>query len=316
MHPFSQDNPGTGQAGETAILQLVRQRMGNISPPPPEGIGDDCATWQPPPGETLLLTTDPVILGKHFDASHAPGLVGAKLLKRNLSDIAAMGGQPGPAVLALAMGPDLQLEWLTAFLDGLAEACRKYKVPLAGGDIAAANPGTFCATLTQAGSAVNPVTRTGAQDGSPILVTGTLGGSLSGRHLHFEPRLKEGQWLASQGVVASMIDLSDGMARDLLELIPSCAQAALDLPAIPINEEVRQAGNAAIQSALCDGEDYELLFTLAPGTVVESFIESWPFPTPLHRVGKIQQGDPEGILVDNASGNILHPGDGYEHFMQ
>ena len=113
MNPFINRDFGNeiircSQISEPQILELIRQRLGDASPSSPQGIGDDCAVYDPPLGESLLLTTDPVVHGVHFDNSHPPAAVGAKLLKRNLSDIAAMGGKQGPALLALAMGPDLR----------------------------------------------------------------------------------------------------------------------------------------------------------------------------------------------------------------
>ena len=305
MPPFSQDSPTTGQTGETEILRLIQERLGGASPPAPEGIGDDCATWNPPTDETTLLTADPVIFGQHFDASHAPDLVGAKLLKRNLSDIAAMGGRPGPALLALAMGPDLHLEWLAEFIGGLAAACTTYDVPLAGGDISSAAPGIFIATLTQTGLARRPITRQGAMPGSPILVTGTLGASLTGKHLHFKPRLAEGQWLQNQEPVLSMTDISDGLAKDLPSLLPEGTQAHIDLADLPVDPAAD-----TVQQALCDGEDYELLFTLKPN----ADLRKWPFDTPLQQIGTVRKGEPGGIIINKATGVPVETENGYEHF--
>ena len=305
MHPFGTGAGTTGQAGEAELLARLKDCLRAVTPPTPEGIGDDCATWRPPAGETLLLTTDPVVHGIHFDSSHSPAAVGAKLLKRNLSDIAAMGGRPGPALLALAMGADLRTAWLMPFMEGLAEACVKYAVPLVGGDVTAAADGTFAATLTQTGSATRPIPRTGATVDSTIWVTGRLGGSFaSGRHLSFEPRLAEGQWLAGQDAVLAMTDLSDGLAKDLPGLLPEGTQAHIDPEAIPT------APDTSLGQALSDGEDYELLFTLAPGKQ----FDSWPFETPVHAIGQIVPGSPAGLLVNKTDGRPLGSVAGYEHF--
>ena len=311
MNPFINGDYGNeiircSQISEPQILELIRQRLGDASPSSPQGIGDDCAVYDPPLGESLLLTTDPVVHGVHFDNSHPPAAVGAKLLKRNLSDIAAMGGKPGPALLALAMGPDLRLDWLGEFIDGLAKACAQYEVPLAGGDITSAKQSTFTATLTQTGYALHPVTRKGALADASIWVTGQLGGSLpSNKHLDFKPRLEEGQWLAAQDSVLSMTDLSDGIAKDVLGLLPKGTQAHLELSSIPVAED---ADN--LYSALTDGEDYELLFTLAPNNC----LEEWPFSAPVTQIGIIAEGSPESILVNQADGKPLDTHRGYEHF--
>ena len=304
--PFTDSRTAIREFGEIALIESIREVLGENSPASPEGIGDDCAVWTPPPGERVLLTTDPVIFGKHFSENDAPEHVGGKLLKRNLSDIAAMGGNPGPALLSLTMGPDVCRDWLMQFVYGLSMACEQFGVPLSGGDVAAGEPGTFVATLTQTGSSAHPITREGAQIHSPIYVTGALGGSLRGKHLHFLPRLAEGQWLAQQDNLCSMIDISDGLAKDLLQLIPHGAQANLELDNIPLDQNAE-----TIEQAFCDGEDYELLFTLAPGAE----LQGWPFATPCQKIGHIRNTRGQGTLIDIASGKPLefyHPG--YEHF--
>ena len=303
---FSQTVTTVGSIGEIALIQQIQEVIGRNSPPPPEGIGDDCAVWTPPENEKILLTVDPLIFGKHFSDNDAPELVGGKLLKRNLSDIAAMGGDPGPALLSLAMGPDVCLDWLMRLITGLAETCEKFRVPLSGGDVAAAEPQTFVATLTQTGTAISPISRMGAELNSPIYVTGTLGGSIHGKHLRFVPRLEEGKWLASQENVLSMTDVSDGLAKDLPALLKRGRQANLDLAEIPVDPF-----SDGIEGAFCDGEDYELLFTLEPGTQVKD----WPFAIPCHKIGHVRKSRGQGTLIDIATGKPLEFfGRGYEHF--
>lgn len=303
---FSQTVTTVGSIGEVALIEQIQEVLGRNSPLAPEGIGDDCAVWTPPEDAKVLLTVDPVIYGKHFSDKDAPEHVGGKLLKRNLSDIAAMGGDPGPALLSLAMGPDLCLDWLMRFITGLAEACEKFRVPLSGGDVAAAEPQTFVASLTQTGSAKNPISRMGAQLHSPIYVTGTLGGSIHGKHLRFLPRLEEGKWLAAQDNVLSMTDVSDGLAKDLPALLKRGRQANLDLAEIPVDPFAN-----GLEGAFCDGEDYELLFTLAPGTE----LVDWPFGIPCHKIGHVRKGRGQGTLIDIATGKPLEFSlEGYEHF--
>ena len=303
---FSQTAKTVESIGEVALIQQIQDIIGRNSPPSPEGIGDDCAVWTPPEDAKVLLTVDPVIYGKHFSDKDAPEFVGGKLLKRNLSDIAAMGGDPGPALLSLAMGPDLCLDWLMRFIHGLAETCEKFRVPLSGGDVAAAEPQTFVATITQTGSAINPISRVGAELHSPIYVTGTLGGSIHGKHLRFLPRLEEGKWLAAQDNVLSMTDVSDGLAKDLPSLLKRGRQANLDLAEIPVDPFAD-----SVESAFCDGEDYELLFTLKPGTE----LKGWPFAIPCHKIGHVRKGRGQGTLIDIATGTPLEfDHQGYEHF--
>jgi hypothetical protein len=170
----------------------------------------------------------------------------AKALEAALSDLAAMGGRPTAAVLALTLDPRTRLAWLEAFYRGLAACARRYGVPIVGGDIAQAD-GVLAASLTLLGTATGPrvVTRTGARRGDALYVTGNLGRSLpSGHHFKFSPRLAEGAWLARQPAVRAMMDVSDGLAKDLHALTPSGAAPALDAVTLPLRRgaDLRAAG--------------------------------------------------------------------------
>ena len=250
--------------GELALIALIRRWLGDASPRSPFGIGDDCAVI-PPAKNQQLVTTDPVIYGQHFDDSVPPRAVGAKLLKRNLSDIAAMGGRPGTAVVALALAPDTSVTWLRGFYRGLADCARRHGVKIVGGDITQGPAGFFGAFLTLHGESTGPrvVTRGGAMPGDRIYVTGTLGGSLLGHHFNFTPRLTEGAWLAKRKEVCAMMDVSDGLAKDLEALTPAGLAPALWAAAIPISVAARRCARQTMQGpifhALGDGEDYELL---------------------------------------------------------
>ena len=244
--------------GERKLIDSIRRWLGSSSPPAPFGIGDDCAVLPKPEG-SLLLTVDPVVYGRHFDDSIPPRAVGAKLLKRNLSDLAAMGGSPTAAVVALALDPRVRVAWLEGFHRGLAACAKRFHVPIVGGDVAQAD-GTLVASLTLLGRAAGPriLTRTGARVGDWIYVTGALGGSrASGHHHSFAPRLAEGAWLARRREVRSMMDLSDGLAKDLAALAPPSSEPSILASAIP------RSRGASLAGALGDGEDFELLFAVA-----------------------------------------------------
>lgn len=259
MHPFTTNARDSVSAlGEGKLIAAIRRWLGTASPRAPFGIGDDCAVLPSPRGRQLI-TVDPVIYGRHFDDSISPRAVGAKLLKRNLSDLAAMGGQPTAAVLALTLDRRVSVAWLEQFYRGLAACARRYRVPIVGGDVAQAD-GIVAASLTLLGEATGSriVTRTGARTGDWIFVTGVLGGSLtSGHHHRFSPRLAEGAWLARQRSVRAMMDVSDGLAKDLHALTPRGAAPALDSEAVP------RRANHDLRAALTDGEDYELVFAVA-----------------------------------------------------
>lgn len=280
--------------GEGQLIQAITRWLGKATRPAPFGIGDDCSQL-PASKHPQLITVDPVIYGKHFDDSVSPRDVGAKLLKRNLSDIAAMGGQPGSAVIALALDPRTSLVWLEAFYRGLAACARQYDVAIVGGDVSQAE-GVFCASLTLLGTAPNKrvLTRQGAQIGDALYVTGKLGGSLSsGRHFRFTPRLKEGAWLARQSEVVSMLDISDGLAKDKRSLTPAGMHLFIDKTALPLNK------GCGVLEAMTDGEDYELLFVVSAQTKPATFLRKWKtqFPrTRLTRIGEFEAAGSERSL--------------------
>lgn len=285
MHPFTTQSSASVSAwGEERLIHAIRRWLGPASPRAPFGIGDDCAVLPGSRGRQLI-TVDPVVYGRHFDASVPPRAVGAKLLKRNLSDLAAMGGRPTAAVLALTLDGRVRQSWLEAFYRGLAACARRHGVPIVGGDITQAD-GIVAASLTLLGEAVGRrvLTRTGAKTGDWIYVTGRLGGSLaSGHHFRFTPRLAEGAWFARRPEVRAMMDVSDGLAKDLHALTPPGTQPALTATMVP-----RRAG-ASLRAALTDGEDYELLLAVAKRADRTALERAWAatFPrTPLTCIGR------------------------------
>ena len=307
MHPFTPRRSASVSAlGEEALIAAIRRWLGRANPARPFGIGDDCAVIPPARGRQLLKV-DPVIYGRHFDATASPGAVGAKLLKRNLSDIAAMGGRPTAAVVALTLDAGVRLAWLEGFYRGLAACALRYGVTVVGGAVAQA-PGVLGASLTLLGEApARLLSRDGARRGDRIYVTGVLGGSLaSGHHLTFRPRLAEGAWCARQAGVRAMMDLSDGLAKDLPALTPAGCEAALEPAALP-----RRAG-ADLKAALSDGEDYELLFAVSSRIASAAFAAAWRRAFPRTRLSCIGRFVAQGAIPPGA----LRLGDyrGYSHF--
>jgi thiamine-monophosphate kinase len=292
MTPFTSIRAkSVASRGERRLITEIRRWLGNASPRSPFGIGDDCAVLPASP-HAQLVTTDPVIYGHHFDKSVPARAVGAKLLKRNLSDIAAMGGKPVAAVIALALAPDTSLVWLRDFYRGLAASARQYRVKIVGGDITQAPAGFFGAFLTLHGTATGRriVTRSGARHGDRIYVTGALGGSRRGHHYRFTPRLAEGAWLARRSEVRAMMDVSDGVAKDLGDLTPAGLAPALCAAAIPISaaahRQAPRSGRSPLAHALGDGEDYELLIVVRKTST--RFERDWKkrFPrVPLSHIG-------------------------------
>lgn len=313
MHPFSDTRSETiASLGEQKLLARIRRWLGAAMPPSPHGMGDDCAVLPRPVGAAKrkpLVTVDPVIYREHFDDAVPPRAVGQKLLSRNLSDIASMGGRPTAAVLALALDPRTRLDWLEGFYRGLAATARRHRVPLVGGDLATHHGGVV-ASLTLLGETATPraLTREGAEIGDWIAVTGVLGGSLaSGHHWKFTPRLAEGEWLAARRQVVAMTDLSDGLAKDVHSLTPARARPLLFAELLPLRR------GCDVRAALADGEDYELLLALrgAPDAMAR-LLADWRQKFPRVPLTVVGQFAPSAAPTAGAIDLSAHHG--FEHF--
>jgi thiamine-monophosphate kinase len=245
---------------ETDFLRHLRTTP---TPGVPVGPGDDCAVL--PDG--TLITTDILTEGVDFHLAEAGAYaVGRKAMGVNLSDIAAMGGTPTFALVGLVLPPECDVLELQR---GLSEMAAEYGVPIVGGDTNSWDGG-LVVSVTVLGKALGtPILRSGAKPGDAICVTGPLGGSLLGRHLHPVPRLAEVERLLKIGAIHSMIDISDGLAKDLHHICEmSGVGAEIDADMIPIHADAEQralqTGHTALHHALHDGEDFELVFTCTP----------------------------------------------------
>ncbi|MDX2035669.1 MAG: thiamine-phosphate kinase [Isosphaeraceae bacterium] len=255
--------------GEFDLIAALRDRTPR-SPRVAIGIGDDCAALAWPDPAEMLITTDLLMEGRHFLLGEAtPRRVGYKCLAVNLSDIAAMAGEPVAAVVATAL-PRARAERIAAGLhDGMLEAAEEFGVDLVGGDTNAWDgPLVVGVTLIGKAGPRGPVRRSGARPGDAIFVTGPLGGSLLGRHLSPRPRIREAIAIHERCGITAMIDISDGLASDLGHILTESGGlgAVLDAAAIPIHPDAeirsRTTGRLPLDHALTDGEDFELCFTL------------------------------------------------------
>lgn len=266
--------------------------------------GDDCAVVRVPGARRgQLLKTDCVIEGVHFTSDTPPEQIGWKALCRPLSDLAAMGGKPRHALVTLALPPETHLARAQGIYAGLGLAAREFGVDVVGGETAHSPGPCFLSVCVTGVAPKRAAVRSGGAAGDLLFVTGRLGGSFaSGRHLTFRPRLKEGRWLVRHFPVHAMMDLSDGLAADLPRLArASRAGFALDEAALPCSEGCTPA------QALGDGEDYELLFALAPKPARE-LARRWAarFPeTLLTGIGRLTAQD---------ASQPTPPG-GFDHFL-
>jgi thiamine-monophosphate kinase len=300
---------------EFALIDWIRQRVANHARLT-LGIGDDTAVLRFPEPADCLITVDMLMEGVHFKLADAsPERIGRKALAVNLSDIAAMAGRPLAAVVAVALPRRGGWEIGQRFHAGLQKLADEFGVALAGGDTNTWD-GPLVISVTVLGEATGrgAVRRSGAQVGDWVFVTGFLGGSLTGKHLDFTPRVAEA--LALQQVVNlnSMIDISDGLIADLGHILEeSHVGAVLDSAAIPISPTAASLrdSRSAFDHALGDGEDFELLFTVLPADG-QRLIASPPFATPITRIGEIAPGS--ACLIRSADGTLAPPSvSGWNH---
>lgn len=266
------------QIGEDSLIcrlkRLVPGRVDVIC-----GIGDDCAvvrTGRRDPYD-LLLKSDPVIEGIHFRPEASGLAIGHKALGRVLSDLAAMGGAPLWILVDLVAPPTVPVTHIEAIYQGMARLARRYGAAIVGGDTSSGKTlevHVFAVGRVPRGKAM---LRSGGRPGDALYVTGSLGGSELGRHLRFEPRLAEGQWLRQLGWVTAIMDVSDGVATDLRRLIATSGTGAvLDVPRMPVSVAARRIKDkrSALEHALADGEDFELLFAI-PRRKTAAFEAAW-----------------------------------------
>lgn len=254
------------------------------------GPGDDCAVVGEG-NQLTLLKTDAVVAGVHFLPDEEPRRVGWKAVARVLSDFAAMGGRPGELLVTVALAPEVEVEWVSQLYEGMKACLARHGGFIVGGETTSLPVGTPT-LISVAGRGMverkNLVTRSGGRVGDAVYVTGTLGGSLRGKHLDFTPRLVEANWLTQHFEVTAMMDLSDGLAKDLPRLARmSGVGFEIAREALPLSEGV------SIEAALGDGEDYELLFTS-----VDEIAGRWSVRFPdlsLTRIGILVAGNGEVI---------------------
>lgn len=318
-------------AHELSLLAHIAKIASGLSAAFPRvllGPGDDCAAIATPRGDTLLLTVDQVIQGRHapspsrgwtslnnavdhLSRDELLNLYARKAVARSISDIAAMGGEPWCGLCSAALPADFPPDASRALADAIHHWGQLWSCPIVGGDLAAlvpAHDGPLLISLSVIGlSHGSPVTRAGARVGDKVFVTGTIGGSLLanglGRHLTFEPRVREGALLRRElgPDLHAMIDVSDGLGLDASRLA-TASNVGIHLHAaqIPLSPGVRDVAHA-----ISDGEDYELLFCAphAPASLGD---------TPITCIGEVVSG--AGVALLGPGGQTLDVSKaGWEH---
>lgn len=300
-----------GTLGEHAAIRMLTAKLGE-HPLVRTGTGDDCAVTEiPGTGLDQVFTTDPVIERVHFLPSDDPFLVGGKAAGRVLSDLAAMGARPQWLLVNVVAPPEQDVDALSRMYDGLLAICSRFGATLIGGDLAKGATLELHVFGTGTVPEGHALLRSGALAGDCILVTGALGGSIRGKHLDFIPRVKEGLFLRESGVVHAMMDISDGLATDLRHILTqSEVGAVLQVDRIPV-----ATAADSVEQALFDGEDFELLLTVAAADC-ELLRDQWQrrFGTELFKVGRITD-ERSVIRLEQSDGSIKVLSEkAFEHF--
>ena len=281
---------------ERELIAWLEQNL-PACPPGLVGMGDDAAVLGHR-GDRTVVTTDMLTDGVDFLIDQVePQQIGHKSLGVNLSDLAAMAAQPVAAFVSLVLpqqgsATHSALELAISMYRGMIPLAERFEVVIAGGDTNAWD-GPLAISITAIGETTlqGPLTRTGGQVGDQLLVTGNLGGSILGRHLTVEPRVNEALELHQRYQLNAGIDLSDGLSLDVARLAKaSQVGAVLDLSALPIADDAHrlceQDGKSALDHALSDGEDFELVLAV-PADVAEKILAEQPLDIPITRVGQL-----------------------------
>jgi len=307
--------------------------------PGAQGLRNDAALFDPAADDSLVLTVDTMVAGVHFLPEDPPETIGRKLLRVNLSDLAAMGARPRGYLLATAFPRDVDEAWIAAFAAGLAEDQAIFGVALYGGDTVS-TPGPLTLSLTAFGEVPKEraLSRATARAGDLVYVSGTIGDGLLGlealrgglpgvpehqraylaaRYRLPEPRLELGRRLAEDSLASAALDVSDGLAADLGHIAEESGLAAeIEAGAVPLSPAARAALEAAperLPELLGGGDDYELLFTVEPGRAGEVAALAATLDLALTAVGHMAPG--QGLRVrDPAGRRMTLTGSGWQHF--
>lgn len=318
---------------EDALIAMIADACGAPARPLRVGIGDDAAVWKPNLHHLLLVTTDMLVDDVHFRTRDASAeLIGRKALAKSLSDIAAMGGQPVLAVIALGVTSELDEAWYRSFYGSMSALARRTRCAIAGGDIVRAPALTIAVTVVGEVRKTSMRLRSGARAGDVIAVTGALGLAAAGlrmldagtehdeldeavrAYLMPEPRIADGVFLGSRRAVHALMDISDGLSTDVRRMArASNVDAVIDADALFVHAALRRVGDDPLDLILNGGDDYELIASI-DARAFEHVARTFKARAgrPLGSVGRFEPGAGDVWLDRNGKRESLEPG-GYDH---
>lgn len=317
---------------EDALIAAIAETIGQPVRTLRVGIGDDAAAWQPNAHHLALATTDTLVDGVHFRlAATPPDMLGRKALAENLSDIAAMGGSPTVALVAMGITKQIDEPWIRSFYRGMAALAAEARCAIAGGDIVRAPALTIGVTVVGEVRRSSLRLRSGAKPGDLAAVTGPLGLAAGGlrlleagkkddaappirAYLTPAPRLAEGKFLGSRRAVSAMMDVSDGLSTDIARMArASHVDAIVDAGKLFVHPSLRQLGVDATDLILNGGDDYELLVAIdarAYPHVARTFQRR--FGRPLSAIGRFEIGS-GNVWLETGGRREPLPARGYDH---
>lgn len=306
---------------ETTLIRWLQSRAAaNTDRRIRLGIGDDAAIL-PGPADGIVVTTDLIADGTHFRQGEcSPNQIGRKAMAVNLSDIAAMAARPTAAFVSLLLPKSTSDDYVIELMRSMSDHASDFDCEIAGGDTNIWD-GALAINVTMLGEVTSrgPLLRSGAKPGDVLMVTGSLGGSLAGRHFDFTPRVHEALMLHEEYELHAGMDLSDGLGLDLRRLCEaSVCDAEVDAAALPVSKAARDLSateSEAIRRCLGDGEDFELLLSVSPKEA-ERILDSQPLDVPITAIGRCTSrpdgGDSNVWLIENEK-KIPMPELGFEH---
>jgi thiamine-monophosphate kinase len=336
--PSDQNQFRSGLSGEERLIERYFKPLATA--PTAFGLGDDAATFTPPAGCDLVLTTDGVIAGVHFLPEDPPQSIARKALRMNLSDLAAKGATPAGFLLSIALPASTPESWIAAFAEGLGQDINHYGCPLLGGDTDR-TPGPLSISITAFGTVPHDtmVRRSSAKRGDIVAITGTIGDAALGVLIHRDADVAK-KWRLSSAAsehlqqryllpqprnaladtlrahASAAMDVSDGLAGDLAKLCRASGLAAeIEIVNVPLSDAARAALSAdptLIERILTGGDDYEILFTLPAAKLDSLRAAAAHAGVPLAEIGQVTAGQGVRFLREGKVLSFAQPS--YSHF--